>query len=69
MIQSVTTNWRTTTLGLLGFGVTLITAIMAQIDLDPETVPDWTAVVTTGIMMAGLLRARDDVVTSRSMRL
>jgi hypothetical protein len=56
-------SWRTALLGVLLFVQALVTALVAQIDLNPETIPDWNMVVTTAIAMAGFILARDNKTT------
>ena len=52
-------NWRTTLLGGLALAQALVVALIAYFDANPETVPDYQAVVTAAILFFGLLFARD----------
>lgn len=57
-------SWKTTALGVLAFLAALVPALTAQIDADPETVPEWGIVATAFLAMVGLFFARDNNVTS-----
>lgn len=57
-------SWKTTVAGVAGVIAAIATAIQAQFDGDPATIPDWALVgglLATGI---GLLLARDNDKTS-----
>lgn len=56
------TSWRTAAAGIVAFVVALGTQFMAVLDNDPSTLADWNVVVTTGIVMIGLITARDNQV-------
>lgn len=60
-------SWKTTIVGVIAFIQALGTAIVYHIDEDPSTVSDWTLVVTTLILMVGLLTARDNDKKSESV--
>lgn len=53
------TNWKTTAAALFLAAGSLLTAIAAQLDANPSTVPDWD--VTIGLIVAaiGLFFAKD----------
>lgn len=57
-------SWRTTTAGIGAILIAIGSALAAQFDADPATVPDWGAVIAAGIAGIGLLFARDNKVTS-----
>ena len=57
-------SYRTTLAGLGALLVTLGDALVAQFDSDPSTVADWGIVVAAAVVAWGLLKARDDKVTS-----
>ena len=57
-------SWKTTVAGIAGVIAAIATAVQAQFDADPATVPDWAMV--GGLLAAGigLLLARDNNKTS-----
>lgn len=60
-------SWKTTVAGIAGVVAAIASAVQAQLDGDPATVPDWAAVgalLATGI---GLLLARDNDKTSEQV--
>lgn len=60
-------SWKTTVAGIAGVIAAIASAIQAQFDGDPATVPDWGlvgALLATGI---GLLLARDNDKTSEQV--
>lgn len=57
------TSWQTAASGILAFVVALATALMYQLDGNPETEPNWNLVVVALITMIGFLRARDSSVS------
>lgn len=68
------TSWRTTIFGISGLLVALGligSALIAQLDGDATTVPDWEAAVAAiaaALAGLGLTRARDDVVSTEETR-
>ena len=57
-------SWRTSLLGVLTILAALAGAGKAYIDGDPATNPDWTATTAAITAGLGLLRARDNQVSS-----
>ena len=57
--KNASVSTKTTVMGVLGFVVALLTAIMAQIDGDPSTTANWSAVMALLFTMLGLSQARD----------
>ena len=57
-------SWKTTTAGIAAFITVLAGAVSAQFDADLSTVADWNAVVFAGIILIGLIKARDNNVSS-----
>lgn len=57
-------SWKTTTAGIAGIVSVIAAALQAQFDADPNTIPNWTSVISVVITGAGLLFARDNNVTS-----
>ena len=57
-------SWRTTTAGVASIVAAVSTALVAILDNDPLTVPDWTALGATLALGLGLVAARDNKVTS-----
>lgn len=53
------TNWRTTTLGVLGLIIALGTALRAMLDGDPGTVADWNTVGMVLLPVIGCILGRD----------
>ena len=62
-----TANWRTTTAGVCAAILAIVDGVMKLIDTDPATNPDYAMIMATVVAAVGLIRARDDVVTSREM--
>jgi hypothetical protein len=57
-------SWKTTVAGIGGFLALLGPALAAQFDNDPLTVPQWGLVFAAAIAAWGLIKARDNDVTS-----
>jgi len=57
-------SWRTSTAGLGAIHIALGSALSAQFDSDPTTLPDWGATIAAIIAGVGLFAARDKNVTS-----
>lgn len=53
-------SWRTTLAGIAVIIAALATAVSAQFDGDPATVPQWETVLTLAAAGVGLLWARDN---------
>lgn len=53
-------SWKTTVAGIAAILAAISTAVAAQFDADPNTVPNWGVVVTAVCAGAGLLAARDN---------
>ena len=58
--NSATRSWQTTTCGVLAAAVAWATAVMAAIDGNAATEPDWNIPVVATIAAIGLIRARDN---------
>jgi len=57
-------SWRTTTAGIGAILIALGSALSAQFDNDPATVPDWGSLIAAVVAGVGLLNARDNKVSS-----
>ena len=57
--NQVTTNWKTTVVGILQFLIVLFTALIALWDGVDTTVPDWNTVFASAVILFGMLSARD----------
>lgn len=53
-------SWRTTTTGVAGILIAALTALVALVDGDATTNPDWSAVGTAIVLGIGLIKARDN---------
>jgi hypothetical protein len=63
-LNSLSTSWQTTILGVIGALGLLLTAFHAQLDSDPGTVAQWNIVVPAVIAAIGVCFARDANKTS-----
>ena len=61
------TSWKTTLAGIAAIVAALATAVSAQFDNDPATVPDWTMVIGMITAGVGLILARDNNKTSEQV--
>ena len=61
-------SWRTTAAGIAAILTAVGAAMSALSDNDPQTVPDWGAVIAATIAGVGLRFARDNRVTSEEAR-
>jgi hypothetical protein len=61
------TSWKTTLAGIAAIVAALATAVSAQFDNDPATVPDWTMVIGLITAGVGLVLARDNNKTSEQV--
>jgi anti-sigma-K factor RskA len=61
------TSWKTTLAGIAAIVAALATAVSAQFDNDPATVPDWTMVIGMITAGVGLVLARDNNKTSEQV--
>jgi uncharacterized YccA/Bax inhibitor family protein len=57
-------SWKTTLAGVAGVVAAIATAVQAQFDGDPATIPDWALVAGLLATGVGLLLARDNDKTS-----
>ena len=64
ILKCITKSWQTSLAGLLTFITISWPELQLQFDADPETVPDWNIVMGALMVFLGLLRARDNHVTS-----
>lgn len=62
-------SWRTSAAGIIAIVVAVLGAFQALIDGNPNTNPDWTAVIASVSAGIGLLKARDNVVSSKEVGL
>ena len=53
-------SWKTTTVAVLIAVVAIANALIAMLDSDPATVPDWNVAITALIAAVGLFLAKDD---------
>lgn len=63
-MNAIFKSWQTSALGAGTFLTLLGTNLTAQFDADPATVADWGIVVAGLFMFLGLLKARDNNVSS-----
>jgi hypothetical protein len=63
-LKAATTNWRTTTTGVIAAVVAILDGVAAMVDGDATTNPDFVMILAVIVAAIGLIRARDDVVTS-----
>jgi len=61
-------SWRTSAAGIAAILTAVGAAMSALSDNDPQTMPDWGAVIAATIAGVGLLFARDNRVTSEEAR-
>ena len=69
ILRVAAANWRTTTAAILAAVVAVANAVLAIVDGNPVTEPDWNIVVTLLITACGLFFARDARVTSKQLEL
>lgn len=60
-------SWKTTLAGIAAIVAAVGTAVSAQFDNDPATVPDWTMVIGMITAGVGLMLARDNDKTSEQV--
>ncbi len=60
-------SWKTTLAGIAAIIAAVGTAVSAQFDNDPATVPDWTMVIGMITAGVGLVLARDNDKTSEQV--
>jgi anti-sigma-K factor RskA len=60
-------SWKTTLAGVAAIVAAVATAVSAQFDNNPATVPDWTLVIGMITAGVGLMFARDDDKTSEQV--
>ena len=60
-------SWKTTLAGIAAIVAAVATAVSAQFDNDPATVPDWTLVIGMVTAGVGLVLARDNDKTSEQV--
>lgn len=65
-MNAIFKSWQTSALGLGTFLTLLGTNLQAQFDTDPATIADWGIVVAGFFMFLGLLKARDNGVSSET---
>ena len=53
-------SWKTTLAGIAAIVAAIATAVTAQSDNDPATLPDWTMVIAMITAGVGLVLARDN---------
>jgi hypothetical protein len=58
--MEVKRSWETSASGIGAILVAIGSALKAQFDGDPSTIPDWGLVISLGVAGFGLLRARDN---------
>lgn len=59
MLRAALNSWKTTTVAVLLAVNGILTAVMAMLDADPATNPDWNLVVSLIVAAVGMLLARD----------
>jgi anti-sigma-K factor RskA len=60
-------SWKTTLAGIAAIVAAVATAVSAQFDNNPATVPDWTLVIGMITAGVGLMFARDNDKTSEQV--
>jgi len=60
-------SWKTTVAGIAGVIAAIASAVQAQLDGNPATVPDWGVVIALLASGLGLLLARDNDKTSEQV--
>lgn len=60
-------SWKTTLAGVAAIVAAVATAVSAQFDNNPATVPDWTLVIGMITAGVGLMFARDNDKTSEQV--
>ena len=60
-------SWKTTLAGIASIVAAVATALSAQFDNDPNTVPNWTVVISLITAGVGLVLARDNDKTSEQV--
>jgi len=68
-LHQITTNWKTSAVGVIQFVLVLLPQVSAQIDSNPETVADWNLVITAAVILLGLLTARDSDKSSQQNKI
>jgi hypothetical protein len=63
-MKSSAVNWRTTLTGCIAAVVAVLNGVVAWLDGDAATNPDYAMILALVVAAIGLIRARDDVVTS-----
>jgi len=63
-MKSITKSWQTTLAGILQFLSVIATQFGYLVDMIPETQPDWGAIVASAVILFGLIKARDNGVSS-----
>lgn len=64
--KTITASWKTTAAGILGVVAVAAPQILAYLDSDPATLPQWGVVVAAILTACGLTAARDHDVSSES---
>lgn len=59
MTNILSSSWKTSVAGIATIVASVCTALSAQLDGNPATVPDWAGVITIATVGVGLLFARD----------
>ncbi len=59
-------SWRTATAGILAILAALIGAAQSLIDSNPATNPDWSSLTVAVMAGIGLIKARDNKVSSEA---
>ena len=59
-------SWKTSLAGILQFLAIAAAQISTLFDADPTTNPEWSLVVASFVTLVGLLRARDNDVSSEA---
>ena len=63
-MNAIFKSWQTSALGASAFLTLLAVALQAQFDTDPATIANWGAVIAGAFVFIGLLKARDNNVSS-----
>lgn len=60
-------SWRTSTAGWTAVGTAIANALLRLFDNNPATNPDWWALISLVLLGFGLIKARDNEVSSEDV--
>ena len=68
ILKIAAANPRTTAAGIIAAVIAILDGVMKLLDGDPATNPEYAVIIALVLAAIGLIRARDDVVTSTKLR-